>query len=128
MERISKDELDNEFGPGGLEHPAVVDLIRFDEKADKVVLVMREPRAWSHGVKQLQQLQEKIDRYLGYVLEGFLFQHYPQYKGKHVRLELHCAEHPHSRFGDMLNAAKRFCGKRAIDFAVRVGPLRTENP
>ena len=85
----------SEFGAPGVENAKVVDLIGVDPASDKVVLTMIERRPWGASDQQFQQIEEKINRYMGYVLDGFLADHYPQYEGKKVQLRLECAEEPH---------------------------------
>ena len=72
----------SEFGAPGVENSKVVDLISVDPVSDKVVLTMIERRAWGASDQQFQQIEEKINRYMGYALDGFLAEHYPQYEGK----------------------------------------------
>jgi hypothetical protein len=91
---MTREQMVTEFGEPGVENARMVDLITRDSATDTVVLVMIERRPW--GVpRQLAQIEEKINRYLGYVLDGFLAQQYPQYEGKPVRIRLDCAEAPH---------------------------------
>ncbi|MCG5052425.1 MAG: flagellar brake protein [Myxococcales bacterium] len=128
MERITPEQLKEEFGGRGVAFPTVVDLIRVDPETDTVVLLMVEDRDWSHGEPQLRQLQEKIDRYLGYVADGFFLEQYPQYAGKAVRFELDCAVPPHGLAKDMLMAAEVVLERYDIPFKVRVvgGLVRPE--
>ena len=84
-----------EFGDTGVQNPAIIDLITLDKASDTVVLVMLERRAWGAAADQLKQIEEKVNRYMGYVLDGFLAEQYPQYIGKDVRIRLDCAEAPH---------------------------------
>ena len=48
--------------------------------------------AWNGGPEQFRQIEEKINRYMGYVLDGHLVTHYPQYEGRPVAIRLDCAE------------------------------------
>jgi hypothetical protein len=106
--------------PRGVHNPRVVDLISFDAERDGVVLLMLEERAWGSAPEQLRQLEEKFNRYLGYVLDGFLAEQFPQYAGKPVRFRLDCAEPPGEVERRMLEAMKRFAAGQEIDFEVNV--------
>jgi hypothetical protein len=116
MTGFSRDDLVREFGEPGVQNPRVVDLIRPDR--DRVVLVMREVREW-RSEEQLHQLEEKINRYLGYVLDGFLVQHYPEYRGVPAVLELQCAEAPHGEVVEFLAEATRAVEEAGLRFEVR---------
>ena len=120
---ISAEEFAEAFGNRGVENPRVVDLIRPDKAAGHVALMMFEPRDWAHGHVQLQQLEEKIDRYLSYVLDGFFFKQYPQYAQTRVRFELHCLHEPEGVAKDMLTAAQGFCAQNGLEFRVNAGSL-----
>ncbi len=76
-----REQMIAEFGEPGVQKPKIIDLIEIDPVSDKVVLVMIEHRAWGAGPHQFQQIEEKINRYLGYVLDGHLAKHYPQHDG-----------------------------------------------
>ena len=78
MEPMTRAQMVAEFGEPGVENPKIMDLIELDPASDKVVLVMIERRAWGAGPQQFRQIEEKINRYLGYVLDGHLAAHYPQ--------------------------------------------------
>jgi hypothetical protein len=60
MERMTRDQMVNEFGEPGVENPMLLDLIGVDPATDKVVLTMIERRAWGAEPRQFQQIEEKI--------------------------------------------------------------------
>ncbi len=78
----------------GIANPAVLDALGHDPATGEVVLVMFEPRPWDGGDQQLFQLQEKLNAYLSFALDGELTDQLPQFAGKPVRLQLNCAEPP----------------------------------
>ena len=78
----------------GVEHPGVLDALGRDPETGEVVLVMLEPRAWSGGEAQLVQLQEKLNAYLSFALDGEMVEQLPQLAGVPVRIQLACAEEP----------------------------------
>ena len=106
----------------GVENAKVVDLIGVDPASDKVVLTMIERRPWGASDQQFQQIEEKINRYMGYVLDGFLADHYPQYEGKDVQLLLECAEEPHGDAVLFVQAAARAASDHGLEFVVAVKP------
>ncbi len=110
-----------QFGDRGVENPAILDLITVDAAGD-VVLAMIERRAWGADQDQLRQIEEKINRYLGYVLDGFLAEQYPQYVGKRVRIRLDCAESPHGVAARFVEAATAAIEAQGMAFDVNVTP------
>jgi len=117
---MTREQMVSEFGTPGVQNPMIMDLITLDPTTDCVVLVMMERRAWGADPRQLQQIEEKINRYLGYVLDGFLVQQYPQYSGKSVQLRLDCAEAPHGVAASFVEAAQRATYAHGIEFVVNV--------
>jgi len=107
-----------EFGEPGVENAKLMDLITVD--GDTVVLAMFERRPWGASAQQFRQIEEKINRYLGYALDGFLVQHHPQHEGKPVRIRLDCAEAPHGEAARFVAAAKHAIESHGLEFAVNV--------
>jgi hypothetical protein len=121
LERMTRDEMVAEFGARGVENPTIVDLIALDATSDQVVvLAMLERRPWGQGGAQLRQIEEKLNRYLGYVLDGFFIQQFPRYAGKRIRLRLDCAEAPHGTAVAFLDAARRAVEHQGLEFEVNV--------
>jgi hypothetical protein len=122
LEPITKDQMLAEFGQTGVENAKIVDLITLDPNTDKVVLVMIERRKWGASPQQFGQIEEKINRYLGYVLDGFLAEHYPQYEGRRVTIRLDCAEAPHGDAVTFVRAATHAIGEHGLELVVNVVP------
>jgi len=122
VDKITQAEMLSEFGAPGVENPKVVDLISVDTVSGKVVLTMIERRAWGASDQQFQQIEEKINRYMGYALDGFLVQHYPDYEGKPVQIRLECAEAPHGEAVLFVQAAARAAADHGLELVVVVSP------
>ena len=122
MEKMTREQMLAEFGPPGVENSKVVDLISVDPVSNKVVLTMIERRAWGASPQQFQQIEVKINRYMGYALDGFLAEHHPQYEGKGVQIRLECAEEPHGDAVLFVQAAARAASDHGLDFVVAVMP------
>ena len=103
----------------GVENPAVVDLIDWDAGSSEVVLTVIEERPWGSHAEQLPQLQEKLNSYLDYVLDGFMAEDYPEYGQKPVRFELDCAAEPGAAEQGFLNAFRNFASTQSIRFVVK---------
>jgi hypothetical protein len=119
---MTKEEMVAEFGAPGVQNPTLMDLITLDPASDRVVMAMFERRAWGASPRQLHEIEEKINRYLGYALDGFLVQHYPQYHLKRVQIRLDCAEAPRGEALAFVEAAQRAANAQGIDFVVNVVP------
>lgn len=102
----------------GVENPRIIDLIQPDRERGEVVLKILEPRPWGADARQLHQLEDKLNSYFSYVLDGFLAEQYPQYEGTPVCLRLECAEEPTEQERDFLLAARGFSVRHGIRFEV----------
>jgi hypothetical protein len=59
---------------------------------------------------------------MGYVLDGFLAEQYPQYVGKPVRIRLDCAEEPRGESVRFVDAMADSIERYGIHFAMAVLP------
>jgi hypothetical protein len=120
VEPMTREQMIAEFGAPGVENPALVDLIEADPETDRVVVTMIERRAWGSDPRQFQQIEDKINRYLGYVLDGHLVQQYPRYAGKSVLIRLTCAEEPRGEALRFVLAAGHAIREHGLDLIVTV--------
>jgi hypothetical protein len=111
-----------QFGDTGVQNPTVIDLITLDKESDTVVLVMLERRPWGAVAQQFTQIEEKVNRYMGYVLEGFLAEQYPQYQGKSVQIRLDCAGEPTGEALRFVQAMTDAVESHGIHFGMAVSP------
>jgi uncharacterized protein DUF6572 len=74
-----------------------IDVVAHDDATDEALLVMVEYRDWSKGGNLLEDLQEKLDCYLSYVLDGQLKEDYPHLAGKAVHIQLGTRHPPGER-------------------------------
>jgi hypothetical protein len=121
---MTREEWVAEFGEPSVENPNIVDLIEVDPASGRVVLVMIERRLWDSGPQQFTQIEEKINRYMGYVLDGHLTTHYPQYEGKEVQIQLNCAQEPSGTAVAFVAAAEHAIRAHGLEFVVNVAPAR----
>ena len=124
VDRMSREEWIAEFGEPSVENPNIVDLIEVAPESGQVVLAMIERREWDNGPQQFRQIEEKINRYMGYVLDGHLTSHYPQYKGRSVRIRLDCVQAPCGGAVAFVTAAERAVLAHGLEFVVNVTPAR----
>ena len=108
---------------GGVENAHVIDVITFDDKKGEVTLAMREPRAWDGSDVRLFQLQEKINAYLSFALDGEMNEAYPAFAGREIRLRLDCAAEPDARTLDFIRIVREQIGYQGIAFDVNTGAV-----
>jgi Family of unknown function (DUF6572) len=73
-----------------VDDPNVIDFVARDPSG-MVSLIMVEGRDWDESDRRLFELQEKINAYVSFVMDGQLVEQYPELAGKPVQLELRCA-------------------------------------
>lgn len=93
--------------PGaGIERTGMLDAFAHDTRDDVLVLAMFETRPWEHGELQLWQLQEKLNAYVSFVLDGEMKDNFPHLAGKPVRIELRTVHEPSERALGFLGRAR----------------------
>lgn len=102
----------------GVENPAVLDALARDPETGELVLVMLEPRQWNGGETQLMQLQEKLNAYLSFALDGEMAEQLPQFAGSKVRIQLACAEPPPEPVVELLGKVREQIAFQGIGLEV----------
>ena len=92
--------------PMGLEHPAVLDAFAHDKRRDTLVLAMYETRPWTGDEAHILQLQEKLNAYASFILDGEMAEAFPQFVGKPVEVQLRTRHQPAPLTLGFLNQAK----------------------
>ena len=106
----------------GIERTGMLDAFAHDTREDVLVLAMFETRPWEFGEKQLYQLQEKLNAYVSFILDGEMKENFPHLLGKPVRIELRTAYEPPHRAMDFLGRASQQLGLQGIELvAVLIG-------
>ena len=109
-----------EPGAFGVANPRGLDALAFDKETGEIVLIMVEPRPWDGSEARIFQLQEKVNSYLSFALDGELFDTFPQLVGKPVRLQLDCAMPPDPSVEQFVTAVQENIALQEMKFAVRV--------
>jgi len=102
----------------GIERTAMLDAFAHDTREDILVLAMFETRAWEHGELQLFQLQEKLNAYVSFVLDGEMKENFPHLLGKPVRIELRTVHEPPQRALEFLDRAREQLALQEISLEV----------
>ena len=104
----------------GVEHAGVIDKMVHDAATNEVVLTMIETRPWDGSEARLFQLQEKINAYLSFILDGEMAETYPTLIGKPLRLQLDCVTPPDSMALRFLGVVRDQIAFQGITLEVRV--------
>ena len=80
----------------------LIDVVGHDPKTDEVVLVMNERDDWDGSDGRLQELQERFNAYVSFLLDGELADAHPELTGKRARIEVRCGRIPDARTLELL--------------------------
>jgi hypothetical protein len=80
----------------------VIDAIAHDSKTDMAVLVMNEAHTWEGSDAQLHELQERLNTYASFLLDGEFAEAHPELAKKQARIEVRCTSMPDSRTIELL--------------------------
>lgn len=108
------------IAPKGIEHAGVIDYLGFHSETNEVLMVLVEKRPWIEQSPQLFQLQEKLNAYLSFILDGEMLETYPQFSGKQVRVRLECASPPGPQETAFLQHVYEQTALQGIAFEVEV--------
>jgi hypothetical protein len=106
--------------PRGVEHAGVIDALTHDARADEVVMVMAEARPWDGSEERLFQLQEKLNAYLSFALDGEMAQTFPHLVEKPLRLRIEAQFMPDERTLGFMQVVHDQVALQGIRFEVRV--------
>ncbi len=81
---------------------------------------MIETRPWDGSEFQLFQLQEKLNAYMSFALDGEMAESYPALVNKPVRIRLDCAEPPDEGADRLLRMVRDQIAFQNIALEVRV--------
>lgn len=102
----------------GLEHPGVLDAFAHDTRTDRLMLAMYEPRPWDGGEAQLFQLQEKLNAYLSFALDGEMAETFPHLANKPLVIQLRTSHDPSSEAWDLIHRIREQLSFQDIVFEV----------
>lgn len=91
---------------GGVAHTSVLDALAYDSRREMLVLVMYETRPWRGDEAHVFQLQEKLNAYSSFILDGEMEDSFPQYHGKPVEIQLRTRHEPDPLALSLLSRAR----------------------
>jgi len=92
--------------PKGVAHPGILDAFAYDVRRETLVLAMYEARQWTGGETQLFQLQDKLNAYASFILDGEMRESFPQYADKPVEIQIRTKHEPDEVALRLLAAAR----------------------
>jgi len=102
----------------GIENAGVLDAVAHDAKRGELILAMYELRPWTGGEAQLFQLQEKLNAYASYILDGEMTGDYPDLKVKKVRIQLRTPNEPPDAVMELVRRVREQLELQDIAFEV----------
>lgn len=105
-----------------IDNPEVVDAIGIERDSDFVVLNICDNLDWYYADEHMQALQDKINRYLGFV-ENELMDAYPLAMGRSIRIDLLCKYQPTECATQFLMEARRVAEEYGVILDWRVPSL-----
>ncbi len=103
-----------------LEQANIIDALGIDEHSGRVVLVIRHDAPWDGSDAQLFLLQEKLNAYLSFALDGEMAGAYPDFASRLLGLRIDCATPPDPRTLHLLGQVRRQLGFQDIGLEVRL--------
>ena len=101
----------------GTEHPSKIDTI--SNKDDKVILSIIQ--ADEINDDNLMLLQEKLNNYLAYILDGQLDKDFPKYRGFAAKIEIYFQLEPQGIVLVFLKNAPALCAEEGVKLTYEVG-------
>ena len=80
-----------------LEKTNVIDAMGIDESSGRLVMVIRQEEPWTGAKQQLFLLQEKLNAYLSFALDGEMAETNPEFAERPLALLIESATQPDSR-------------------------------
>ena len=103
-----------------LDQSNVIDALGIEEASGRVILVIRNEAPWDGSAAQLFLLQEKLNAYLSFALDGEMAGAYPDFAQRPVGLRIDCATPPDPRTLHLLGHVRRQLQFQDIAIEVRV--------
>lgn len=100
-----------------IEDPDAVDLV-VARRDGTVILSMLEERPWDGSEQRLQQLEDKVNSYLAFVLDGHMKRQHPDIEPKQVQIRLAYIGRMDERTRALLPSIESTLAAYGIDFVI----------
>jgi len=71
-----------------------IDFIGEHKATGEVMLIMRQKSRWTGDQRDLEGLQDRVNVYLQFALDGQMAEDYPQFSGRPIRIIIACLQDP----------------------------------
>lgn len=105
-----------------LEAANVIDALGLDEGSGRVTFIIRHDGAWDGSKMQLYMLQEKLNAYLSFALDGEMAEAYPEFANHPLAVRIDTTAAPDERTLRFLAQVRRQLGFQDIPLEVRLAP------
>jgi hypothetical protein len=102
---------------GVIEDPTTVDLV-VARRDGSVVLSMFEERPWDGSDERLAELEDKVNAYLTFVLDGHMKRDHPDIEPSAITIRLDYLSRMDGRTRSMLPSIEATLAEYGIDFAI----------
>ncbi len=111
-----------------LERANVIDALGIEESSGRVILVIRQDMPWEGSAAQLYLLQEKLNAYLSFALDGEMAGAYPDFAERPIGLRIDCATPPDAPTLHLLGHVRRQLEFQDIGLEIRVAQAAPTAP
>ena len=109
-----------------VDNPNTIDFVGHNPQTDIVTLGMVEEREWDGSEQRRLELEEKIQNYFSFIVDGQFAKTYPTYANKPMEMKLSCETSPDIETGRFIETVKARLAEYNIGFVIaplkRVGP------
>lgn len=103
-----------------LKNPEKLDLVTFDAAGAEYVLIISAMSDWDDSEEEQAFLLQKINNYLRFVIDGGLAEHYPQSKGRPIRVQIDSASKLPPNVGRIITQAQALLSQHGIRLCVNL--------
>lgn len=91
-----------------IEDKNIIDSIGTDLDRNKVVLAISDNLNWENEYDHLIMLQDKINKYLGFIESGEIMKSYPQAAGKEFEIKIYAKYNFSKKAKEFLDTAQKY--------------------
>ncbi|WP_017327096.1 DUF6572 domain-containing protein [Synechococcus sp. PCC 7336] len=84
----------------------MIDMAAYNPEKHEVILSIIEVRPWDGSVNQLLELQDKINSYMEFIVDGHLQKMYSNVRIDNVTIQIDCSHEPDAKTSEFLEAIR----------------------
>lgn len=97
-----------------------LDLVTFDSKSGEYVLIISAMENWDDSEEEQDLLLRKINNCLNFALDGGLAKHFPQSRGKPIRIQIDSTSRPPTKTNLVITQAQGLLSQQGIQLCVNL--------